>query len=606
MLTSTSIKTLIFVIVSFLFSFSLEGQRDATALIDSLDQAYYEADSIKQKQKILNQLCRYTQRSQPEKGRRYAVMYDSLAKLEIKPIPLGKGAILIGSSDYLEGNYVDATKKFLEGLDHFIDSKDSAFIGSAYNNLAVVWMARKDTLKSIKYLEQSYIYYKSTGNKQRLAVHSFNMAQLMFAVGKDEEAKEYAQQSIDYHKAIKSFGEAGKPLETLANISYRNEDYLKTVEYADQAISSLDAARSTPTLIRLNIKKGNSLMKLNKKANAKRAYDQAGKLLESGKFKEQEDYQKAMTFYYEEVGQWKNAHQSYQEYISLRDSSLSVKKNVEIEEITQKYENDNKLQEIELLNSKNELTQSKLAAASRRNYGFGIGLLLLSGLGWWIYSLYQKTQKQNAVISKALNEKETLLKEIHHRVKNNLQFISSLLRLQTGHVKDSVALDALQEGQDRVQSMALIHQNLYQEDNLTGVDMRVYFNKLIQGLFNSYNIHDDRIQLELDITDINLDVDTVVPLGLIVNELISNSLKYAFPDERRGLITVRLDRQDQTLLLSVEDDGVGIADAGREKMNSSFGYKLINAFSQQLEADMSVDGIDGTKVEFRITSFELV
>ena len=130
-------------------------------LIDSLDQAYHAADSIKTKQIILNQLCRYTQRSQPELGRRYAEMYDSLAKLETKPIPLGKGAILIGSSDFYEGKYVDATNKFLEGLDHFIDSKDSAFIASAYNNLAAVWMARKDTLESINYFTQSYEYYKS-------------------------------------------------------------------------------------------------------------------------------------------------------------------------------------------------------------------------------------------------------------------------------------------------------------------------------------------------------------------------------------------------------------------------------------------------------------
>ena len=103
----------------------------------------------------------------------------------------------------------------------------------------------------------------------------------------------------------------------------------------------------------------------------------------------------------------------------------------------------------------------------------------------------------------------------------------------------------------------------------------------------------------------NLDVDTVIPLGLIVNELISNSLKYAFPEERLGKILVRLDRQEEILLLSVKDDGIGISEQGKEKMTTSFGYKLINAFTQQLEAEMMVDSSDGTSVEFKISNFEV-
>jgi len=596
-----TLKTTLILIAILSFS-PAQGQN--TEIIDSLELAYQATDSIKQKQIILNQLCRYTQRSQPKIGRRYAEMYDSLAKLETNPIPLGKGAILIGSSDYMDGKYVEATSKFLEGLDHFIDAKDSSFIGSAYNNLAVVWMARKDTLECINYLTKSYDYYKSTGNPRRLAVHTSNMAQLMYATGKYEDAKEFAQKSIDYHIESRSFGEAGKPLETLANISYAEEDYQQVIKLVEEAVSSLDPARSTPTLIRLHIKKGNSLMQLNQKGKAKRSYDNAKALLGEGKFqKEEESLSKAMTSYYEKVGQWKNAHESYQRYISLRDSSLNVAKDVEIEEIVQKYENDKKSQEIELLNSKNALTQTRLTSANRGNIALGVGLALLSGLGWWIYALYKKTQSQNQIISKALDEKNTLLKEIHHRVKNNLQFISSLLRLQTKHVSDSAALDALQEGQDRVQSMALIHQNLYQEDNLTGVDMNEYFEKLIKGLFDSYNIYDERIQLELDIADIRLDVDTVIPMGLIANELISNSLKHAFPDARAGVIKVSLARQNKILLMGINDNGVGISEEDRVRSEDSFGYKLINAFCQQLEGEMVIDTSDGTKVDFAIHSF---
>jgi len=126
------------------------------------------------------------------------------------------------------------------------------------------------------------------------------------------------------------------------------------------------------------------------------------------------------------------------------------------------------------------------------------------------------------------------LKEIHHHIKNNLQFISALLGLQTDHVSDQVALDALQDGQDRVQSMPLIHPDLYQRDDLASVNVQEYFVKLIEGLFDSYNIHPDDITLHLEVVNLDLDVDTVVPIGLIVNELVSNCLQYAFSDGEQG------------------------------------------------------------------------
>jgi len=217
--------------------------------------------------------------------------------------------------------------------------------------------------------------------------------------------------------------------------------------------------------------------------------------------------------------------------------------------------------------------------------------------------LYKKTKHQNILISQALKEKDILLKEIHHRVKNNLQFISSLLALQSDHVQDSKALDALQEGQDRVQSMALIHQNLYQDDNLTGVDVQDYFVKLIQNLFDSYNIHPERIKLDLNIQALDLDVDSVIPIGLIVNELVSNSLKYAFPEKRQGQITVSLSEQENELVLTVEDDGIGMDENIMNNLGASFGYKLIEVFKDQLKAEMNLSSDNGTKVEMIIRQF---
>lgn len=262
-----------------------------------------------------------------------------------------------------------------------------------------------------------------------------------------------------------------------------------------------------------------------------------------------------------------------------------------------------------------ELQDLKVSESKKRNRLYIIGLLAsLIGLGVitsLIYRNYRDKSKserelaeKNAIISKSLSEKEILLREIHHRVKNNLQFISSLLALQTEHIEDKVALDAMQEGQDRVQSMALIHQNLYQEDNLTGVDMKQYFVKLIRGLFDSYNIRKDQITLELNIDNINLDVDTVIPIGLIVNELVSNSLKYAFPDRTFGTIAVGLHETDNRLIVSVSDNGIGMTDEVKEKLGVSFGYRLVQVFRDQLQAEMKIDGKNGTKTTLSISKYE--
>jgi len=248
----------------------------------------------------------------------------------------------------------------------------------------------------------------------------------------------------------------------------------------------------------------------------------------------------------------------------------------------------------------------QLAVAQRKNLAYGVGLTLLGILSVVLFQFYNKIRAKNGIISEALGEKEVLLKEIHHRVKNNLHFVSSLLGLQTEHVSDPTALGALQEGQNRVQSMALIHQNLYQEENLTGVEVKDYFDKLITSLFDSYNIVDDQISLEKNIAPLNLDVDTVIPLGLIVNELISNCLKYAFPDGQKGLIQVELKEEGDELCLGVKDDGVGFSNLDRDNLGASFGYRLIHALNQQLRATLDIDGSQGTRVEMKIKRYDKI
>ncbi len=234
------------------------------------------------------------------------------------------------------------------------------------------------------------------------------------------------------------------------------------------------------------------------------------------------------------------------------------------------------------------------------------GLALLFIIGAILYAYRQKRKsvsqlaEKNAIITRSLEEKDILLREIHHRVKNNLQMISALLYLHGKSVEDSSAQEALLESQNRVQSMAMIHQNLYQDENLLGVSVKSYLDKLLSHLISSYNVEKNRIEIRTRIEVEHLDVDTIVPLALIVNELISNCLKYAFRDGRKGLIDVYIGHNDDQIQVEVKDNGVGLPSGFTVHTSSNFGYKLINILSERLGAALTAVSNNGTKVSLSI------
>ncbi|MCK4766689.1 MAG: PAS domain S-box protein [Candidatus Aminicenantes bacterium] len=201
-----------------------------------------------------------------------------------------------------------------------------------------------------------------------------------------------------------------------------------------------------------------------------------------------------------------------------------------------------------------------------------------------------------ALIKKALAEKEVLLKEIHHRVKNNLQVITSLLSLQSRYIKDENALDVLRSSRERVWAMASVHEELYSSKSLSKVDFPAYIPRLANHLFDTYSLSRDRVRLEMEIDDINLDVESAIPIGLIINELVSNSLKYAFPGSRNGEVKVQLSRTkngDHDYILVVRDNGVGLPGNFSIEQNDSLGMVLVKTLVRQMHGVLDCDTDDG-------------
>jgi two-component sensor histidine kinase len=205
-------------------------------------------------------------------------------------------------------------------------------------------------------------------------------------------------------------------------------------------------------------------------------------------------------------------------------------------------------------------------------------------------------KKAEDKIERALREKEVLLREIHHRVKNNMQIISSMLNLQSRHIYDERDLGILQDSRNRIKSMSFIHEKLYKAKDLARVDFGEYSKSLSTHLFQFYGVNPANVKLSLDVNDALLDVNTAIPTGLIINELISNSLKHAFPDGRKGTINIGFccDKKRDGFTVVVKDDGVGLPKDMDIKTTETFGLQLVKILAKQLNGTIELDRSNGT------------
>jgi PAS domain S-box-containing protein len=213
-------------------------------------------------------------------------------------------------------------------------------------------------------------------------------------------------------------------------------------------------------------------------------------------------------------------------------------------------------------------------------------------------------KKAEKAIKSSLNDKNILLQEIHHRVKNNMQIISSLLNLQTKYVDDEEAINVLKESQNRVRSMAIIHEKLYKSKDLMHINFIDYIQSLVFNLFNAYNVEQTQIRPILKIEDISLNIETAVPCGLIISELISNSLKYAFPNKMNGEIVISLKSGKEYYQLCISDNGIGLPDDISFNNIRTLGLLLVNSLTEQIDGKVTIHRENGT--QYNIIFKELI
>jgi two-component sensor histidine kinase len=300
---------------------------------------------------------------------------------------------------------------------------------------------------------------------------------------------------------------------------------------------------------------------------------------------------------YADLGLYQKAYHFITQSNKLDDSLTAGENYRRIAQLEMQRAFDEKQKETELkhlqenLKMEAELERNKLV----KNFFIIAGLLFIL-LGIYIYRNFLRSRRSE-------KEKEILLKEIHHRVKNNLQIISSLLNLQSGTLSDDLTKTAVIESRSRVKSMALIHQLLYQSEMFTNINFATYLEQLMSSLHSTYCKPGENIRYKISAEPIKLDIDTAIPMGLIINELATNAYKYAFQEKKEGNIEICLTKQpDHSILLSIADNGIGLPKKIDIQKTNSLGLRLVNLLVKQLKANINHECKNGTIIKIWIPS----
>jgi two-component sensor histidine kinase len=425
--------------------------------------------------------------------------------------------------------------------------------GYSLHNAIKVHKELKDSAK-ISALEAEYVAFKEGKSTQTAVAH-----QNTTFIADPVEKKKYLEESIEKHEYNNNLTMLLTNRLLLSDELRDEKNYAQAIKVLEDGLPSLN---DSILLFRLNY------------------YTKLKKL-------------------HEWNGNYKTALMYADSALVMESALLDEKRLEAIKEMEAKYhklEQDNQIL----------ILQKQQDATHRNMYLALLGACFIAALALGIYLLYRQKSKTNAIlehknkqITEMLQEKELLLREIHHRVKNNLQVVSSLLNLQSNYITDDIALEAINDGKNRVLSMALIHQNLYSDEHLAAIETKEYFDDLLVQLFESYNIDDEHIKLEKDIDNFLIDVDTMIPLGLITNELISNALKHAFKDRLEGKIFFSVKNINGNIIIAIKDNGIGV-EPSLFTSSLSFGNKMIQAFVEKLKANFEVKNDCGTEIVMTI------
>ncbi len=521
----------------------------------------------------------------------------------------------LGVSYYYQSKYDSSLLWSFKALQLAIKLNDQKEIANNYNNIGLVYALSNQKQKAIDYFTKTFTvsiavneYYNAVNTLNNIGDTYKEMGMFDSALFHINKALHFAQ---IYHFPTQerfAYTELGQCYNAMQQFSTALV-YFKKVEH--------DPETKFDSFTYANILTGSSEAYLGL-GNYNKAIELATKattitsIADNNYYVFYTDVYKVLAFAYEGKKDYKNAFFFYKKYKAYSDSLLSEKNINSMNELSAEFEFKQKQSSIALLENENKLKNITIADAEKKSiiYVIIVVFLLILLIALLVFSFKRKKMtevliEKNNFIAAALNEREILVQEIHHRVKNNLQVISSLLNLQSKKIKDAAALEAIKDAKSRIKTMALIHQNLYLKENITHVNTKEYVEHLVHHLFLLYQSNANDITLHLEVDDtISINADSLVSLGLILNELISNALKHAFSNNKNGRIEIVLKKYQENIMLQVNDNGIGLA-KNWDKKSTSFGYHIIYSIIRKVNGSIRINSNNGTTVQIIVHQSKL-
>lgn len=516
-------------------------------------------------------------------------------------------------------NYEEGIKNNLIAIKLFKQMKNYRGETTVIRSLGDLYMEMKEYGRAKKmYLEAMNISIAidSTTHSPWIADNLHELGDLYAAIDSLDVAHDYYIKSLSIFKNIPN--SRGLPsLYTSMGLMYiKKRDYNKSLYYFNK---SLKVSRQYVDEydISENLKNLGHVYLLQKQMKtSKKCLDEALFLaLKIDSKQLQIEIYKILSEYYEAISDAEQSIIYLEKHYSLKEVLFNQTKSKQVAGLQIQYDTDQKEKEIRLLNQQSEIQLLTIKEQKNATRLFIIIFIMLVVILIILIILFRLKRAANRLLENknqeidnknqflettreklklSLDEKEVLLKEIHHRVKNNLQLVNSLLSIQARDSERRMDVrEFLTKSQDRVQSMALIHETLYMSDNLAKVNFQDYLEKLVDHLFQSFDVDKKVIEIHLECNNVFLDIEKVIPLGLILTELINNALKHAFK-QHKGRIEINLTYDFKSYLqLSVYDNGIGLPENYKDK-ESTLGIELVNALTKQLQGKLTVDDENGT------------
>lgn len=521
---------------------------------------------------------------------------DSLAEQLDYARGMYKVDMAIGEYYHLRNNAAEALLHFQQANEIADWQNDKAEMAAASNAMGGVYYNKADYELALKYFREAEDLWRTTGNENKLAVALNNIGEIYLLAGNYNDALQY------FLSSVKMSEEVGRKDWELANNQNIGMAYLHMGEYDDaiayvkKSIKLAHLVNDTLMMAGAYYAMGEVYRTIKEYNNAAPYYDFAEQLQQSlpvsiGK----RDLMLAQSQLNKAIGDYKKALDYHEEYVAIKDSIFNETKQLELLLAEQRIQEEKKNREIADFKHQAEVSQMQVSSQKSKSIGYILASAIFLGLSFIIFLLYRRQQANNKLLEQSVHEKEVLLKEVHHRVKNNFQVIISLLNLQTALFEDPKAKEAFNESKNRIAAMALVHEQLYKNKRLSRLKMDSYLNDLTSTVVGTFDLKGEKqIKYKTNGQNLELDVDTAIPLGLIINELVTNACKYAFTDVHEGMIEVRLfNRPDGFFELIVKDNGVGLPEGFKMSKVDTLGLELVQILVGQLNGQFHWENNNG-------------